>query len=47
MDAVVNDMGLCITGDMKIYQGDEKVRKTKKLKTKKRIVAKIGKGGKR
>ena len=45
--AVVDDMGLCITGAMTRHQGDEKVRKTKKVKTKKRIVSKKGNGGKR
>ena len=47
MAVVVGDMGLCITGAMASYQGDEKLRKIKKVKIKKRLVARTGKGGKR
>ena len=47
MSSVANDMGLCIIGDMTSYQGEKKLRKTKKVKMKKRLVSKTGKGGKR
>ena len=40
--AVVNDTGLCITGSMTSCQGEKKLRKTNKVKTKKIIVAKTG-----
>ena len=47
MSSVANDMGLCIIGDMTSYQGEKKLRKTKKVKMKKILVSKTGKGGKR
>ena len=45
--SVVNDIGLFTTSAMTSYQGDKKVRKRNKVKTKKRLVAKTGKFGKR
>ena len=42
MAEVVNGMVLCITGAMKSYQGDKKLWKSNKVKSKKVLFAKIG-----